>query len=401
MRPSQLTPKDFSSYPPEARALVTREIGTLRQLPLSFLPLLLRETIAYDWKFPVERRELDAQFEYLRSQTPEQLATLMHPFENLTLGPELVAFDWVNDPVQFSEKLSAYLWATHQMDSFREASVDYVHKLNESTSHPTLPVPRLSIVLIGRQANGTGHVLFRKLRAHGVYYSNVNAQGGVAAVLECLSTRAQRYSAVFAHWYIDGGAIPRALPATVATVSYEALEPARVSLADKMIKTMQPGGGGPELLRTELAQMRPSDLNLPETGPEAILSRFKVNLLTQGSGTQIFSTTFVQWTAREVLRRAQPLTLVARFAPRQRDAAFSQLRAELREQDPDGALIDADMAAYYTWLNQERLAGANNARFLVWFEGHEQALIAAPSATPNTVDSSRVDIGNLLNKAMA
>ena len=399
MRPTDLTPKNFSSYPPEARGLVTREIATLRQLPLSFLPLLLRETIAYDWKFPVERQELDSQFNYLRSQTPGQLAALMHPFANLTLSPELVDFDWVNDPVQFSEKLSAYLWATHQMDSFREASVDYVHKLNASTPQPALPVPRLSVVLIGRQANNTGHVLFRKLRPHGVYYSNVNPQNGLAAVLECLFARAKQYPADFAHWYLDGAAIPPTIPPTVATVSYEALEPARVSLAAKMIRTMQPGGGGPELLRTELAQMHPSDLNLPDTGPAAILSRFKVNLLTQGSGTQIFSTTFVQWTAREVLRRAQPLTLVARFAPRQRDAAFSHLRAELREQDPDGALIDADMAAYYTWLNQQRLTGANNARFLVWFEGHQQALIASPSGTPNTVDPSPLALRDLLNKA--
>jgi hypothetical protein len=41
-----------------------------------------------------------------------------------------------------------------------------------------------------------------------------------------------------------------------------------------------------------------------------------VTLLSEGSGVQFFSTTFVQWAAREVLRRAQPVTLFARFAPR-------------------------------------------------------------------------------------
>jgi hypothetical protein len=34
-----------------------------------------------------------------------------------------------------------------------------------------------------------------------------------------------------------------------------------------------------------------------------------------GSGTQIFSTTFVQWAARECLRRAQPETIVLHYAP--------------------------------------------------------------------------------------
>ena len=42
-----------------------------------------------------------------------------------------------------------------------------------------------------------------------------------------------------------------------------------------------------------------------------MLGRFQVKLLTEGSGTQIFSTTFAQWTAREALRRAEALTLVA------------------------------------------------------------------------------------------
>ena len=39
----------------------------LRSLPLSFVPLLLVEVIAYDSKFPAERREIDAQFVYVRS----------------------------------------------------------------------------------------------------------------------------------------------------------------------------------------------------------------------------------------------------------------------------------------------------------------------------------------------
>ena len=42
---------------------------------------------------------------------------------------------------------------------------------------------------------------------------------------------------------------------------------------------------------------------------DQVMQRFDVSLLTEGSGTQIFSTSFAQWAAREALRRAQPLTL--------------------------------------------------------------------------------------------
>lgn len=68
-----------------------------------------------------------------------------------------------------------------------------------------------------------------------------------------------------------------------------------------------------------MARLHPSDLGLHAgTGAKSqdeVLERFELRLLTEGSGTQIFSTVFAQWTAREVLRRAQPLTLLVRFAP--------------------------------------------------------------------------------------
>ena len=119
--------------------------------------------------------------------------------------------------------------------------------------------------------------------------------------------------------------------------------------------------------------------------PDAVLSRFQLSLLTEGSGTQVFSTTFVQWAAREALRRAQPLTLLLRFAPRQRASPMNELLAEAQrkpELDPPGSLIDADMGAYYTWLNQQRLAGAEKSSFLVWFENHNEALAIGPVLGP-------------------
>ena len=53
----------------------------------------------------------------------------------------------------------------------------------------------------------------------------------------------------------------------------------------------------------------------------------------------------------------------------------AQRRPEL---DPQGSLVDADMGTYYTWLNQQRLSGAAEASFLVWFEGHREALVIGP-----------------------
>jgi hypothetical protein len=156
-------------------------------------------------------------------------------------------------------------------------------------------------------------------------------------------------------------------------------------------------GMGPEMLRTHLAQLRPSDLNF-NNGDE-ILDRFRIKMLTEGSGTQIFSTTFAQWTAREALRRAQPLTLLVRFAPRQRQRPMNELLAaitETAELDPAGSLVDADMGAYYNYLNQQRLPGANQSSFLVWFEGHNQAVAIGPATPRGTTSNSAIEMAALL-----
>jgi len=157
-------------------------------------------------------------------------------------------------------------------------------------------------------------------------------------------------------------------------------------------------GMGPEALRTRLAQLRPADLGFHE-GDE-VLDRFRIKMLTEGSGTQIFSTTFAQWTAREALRRAQPLTLLVRFAPRQRQRSMNELLTASMggaELDPVGSLVDADIGAYYNWLNQQRLPGANQSSFLVWFEEHSQALAIGPTTPRGTVSTSSTDLRQLLS----
>jgi hypothetical protein len=50
---------------------------------------------------------------------------------------------------------------------------------------------------------------------------------------------------------------------------------------------------GPEALRSIMARLQPADLRMSGTGDE-ILQRFRLKLLTEGSGTQLFSTSFAQ-----------------------------------------------------------------------------------------------------------
>ncbi len=400
MVPSQLKIEQFNSYPPQARQAVAARIDLFRQLPLSFLPLLLRELIVYDWKFPAEQRELDRQLSYMGSLRHEEIQALMARFAQLHLSPELEHMDWVNRPRQFSEQLTAHLWATHQIDSFRGDALEYGQTMDAITPSEPLPIPRLGIAVIGRGVGDNKYPLFRKLRRWGVYFNQVKPDDGNRILLEAVASRATAHPVPFGHWYIDGGASEAISSGELACVSYGSLDTVRAAVVATMRKAVE-SGTGPEALRTHLAELLPEDVGLNGTGTNAILNRFQLSTLTEGSGTQLFSTTFVQWSAREALRRAQPLTLLVRFAPRQRERPMNELlaRADTKpELDPQKSLIDADMGAYYTWINQRRLSGAEQSSFLVWFEDHNEALAVGPSMPRGTESGSSITIAQLLKE---
>jgi len=397
MLPRDLKPEQFSGYPPEARKLATNYLGALRELPLSFLPSLLREITEYDFKFPPERRALEKELANLASLSQKQLDDWFGGFAQIRISSKLEQFDWVNAPAQFVEQLSAHLWTTHQLDAFRHAATEYADRLRAAVPPEPPPLPRLGITVIGQGVAEYDQPLFRKLRAHGAYFNRVKPENGLQILLEATAARAKAHPGPYVHWYVDGGQEADHDPA-LTCVSYRRLEPVRTALLGKMRNEIQRPGMGPEALRTLLAQVRTADLGLSGSA-DAVLDRFQLKLLTEGSGTQIFSTTFAQWTAREVLRRAQPLTLLVRYAPRQRQRPMNELLSaslDAPQVDPVGSLIDADMGAYYNWLNQQRLAGAEQSSFLVWFEGHSEALAIGPGLPRGTQSSDSADLQQVL-----
>ena len=152
-------------------------------------------------------------------------------------------------------------------------------------------------------------------------------------------------------------------------------------------------GMGPEELRTRMARLVPADLGMDKNG-DPVLDRFKVKLLTEGSGTQIYSTTFAQWTTREVLRRAQAVTLLVRFAPRQRQRPLNELLAA--DQGQSGTRSAWARSSMPTWARtitgsiSSACPALSGPSFVAWFEGHNQA-VAIASIVPQ---GNRIHFGN-------
>ncbi len=398
MLPKDLKAEQFAAYPPQARSLVVANLSVLQQLPLGFAPSLLREAIDYDFKFPAEQSAISRELTFLVSLSQPQIKELFQGFSQLSLSAKLEDFDWINQPAQFVEQLSAYLWTTHQLDAFRKAATDYGDRLRTEAPPEPIPMRRLGIAVIGQGVAIYDAPLFRNLRKHGTYFSQVKPENGLEALLAATASRAKEHPVPYGHWYVDGGQ-PADHSSSLTCVSYQTLEPARSALLKNIDVEINRPGMGPEELRTHLARLLPTDIGMDKAG-DPVLDRFQVKLLTEGSGTQIFSTTFAQWTTREVLRRAQALTLLVRYAPRQRQKPMNEMLSSARgnlEFDFTGSLVDADMAAYYHWMNQQRLPGSEHSSFLVWFEGHSEALAVAPALPHGTESNSRMDLGQIVS----
>jgi hypothetical protein len=400
MKPAELTAASFSIYPAAARAFAQQYLSVLQMLPLPLAVTVLREVSTYDWRFPAERRTLQDQLAWLRSLSGDDRAQVLHGFAQLTLPAETAAEDWVGHPQQFSEKMTAELWATHQIDAFRTAASDYATAWRTAFPEPMPVTPRLGIVVLGTGVRGYNYPLFRKLRPHGVFFAHVDPRGGMEAIFNTVSGRIARSPSPYEHWYIDGGSREPSNESGLTGIDWDGLEPVRNAILQRMQTVIASPSGGPEKLQTVLASTTPADVGMALDKDE-VLGRFAISVLTEGSGTQIFSTTFAQWATREALRRAQPCTLVVRFTLRQRQLPMDELLSGKTNQnipDPEGSLIDADMGAFYTWIDQQRLTGAAQASFIAWSQERNEAVAIGPGFPRGAVGQNPVTVQQLLEQ---
>ena len=154
-------------------------------------------------------------------------------------------------------------------------------------------------------------------------------------------------------------------------------------------------------MRSMLISLTPTESGVDAVSKDPLMQHFITSLFVEGSGTQIYSTSFVQWAARETLRRAQPEQLLVRFAPRQRQRTLNQLfdaATNVEVPDPEGSLRDADIAAYYILLDMLRIADPAHITFLAWRENHGQAVIVSPRAPAGKIDDAQLDLNAALAK---
>ncbi|HEY3987841.1 MAG TPA: hypothetical protein VGM02_00990 [Acidobacteriaceae bacterium] len=398
MTPDQLTAASFSSYPPQARQFATAHLALLKQLPIAVAPAFLREIIVFDWRFPAERRTFERQCVWLESLTPEQRARLLAPFQQIRMPADLAAKDWVGSPQPFLQELTAYLWSSSQIDGYRRAAQDLLAVPLDETPQKD----RFVIVVVGKDAQEPSPQLFRKLAPHGITVRNLQWTPETPRQLHAtLAEHAAKQPSSYTRWYIDGGNPWPHDAGAVELLSYAELRPVRENVLDRMNRFTHSGPGGAEGMRSMLENLHPAESGADAITQDPLMQHFITMLFVEGSGTQIYSTSFVQWAARETLRRAQPEQLLVRFAPRQRQRTLNQLfdaATNVEVPDPEGSLRDADISAYYILLDLLRIADPSHITFLAWRENHGDAVLISPRAPAGKRDDAPIQLADALAK---
>lgn len=376
------------------------QLKLIESLPVPLAAMMMQQLARASKLFPAERRELDRSLQALMPPRKDGAEQGVQMFATIRLSPELQHLDWRSDPMVFVEKMTAELWSSGQIGTFRDAA-----KLLAPTSaaepESPKPAPRFVAVVFDRslRASGSTPFLFRKLREYGTFFPHADDERGTETLGNWIAARATADPEPYAHWRVSGDKWGEGTSGSVMSLSYDGLRPARQQLLAFFNKTRNTeASGGPQGMRQALLRLTPEKIGL-DAIEDQVLRSFALDIFTEGSGTQVYSTTFVQWTVREVLRRAQPQTVLARFAPRSEAISMDRLISHPEIEPPEdgpGSLIDGEMGAYLSYVNLMRLPGAERASFLVWHEGYGQALLIGSGMPRGAQSSSEMNVEKLL-----
>lgn len=380
------------------RSYAETVLPELRELPPPLAALLLQQANRYEVMFPRERRELDETLVRLRLPRSAAAEQALAGFRKLRVPPEVRLPNWEAEPAAYAETFTAAMWSSSQIAAFRAAA----QQVLPAESADDSKVPRAIVIVFDsamRSAEASPQ-LFRRLRPAGTLYTRVKAADTSQPLQEWMGARVLLSQEPYAHWMVSGGlSAAWALPDSVVKLAYGDLRPARLQLLEKMNSARYGGkSGGPEGLRSAMLAMHGRDMGM-RGDDDPILHAFAADVLTGGSGTQLYSTSFVQWTLREMLRRARPRTALAHFSQRNASASMDVRLSNPEAEpplDPAGSLTDAEMHAYMTYINLLRLPAARQASFLVWHPGYRQALLIGPKSTAGSTVADETDLNHLL-----
>ena len=91
-------------------------------LPVPLAAIMMQQISRSDSLFPTERRDLDRMLKSLQPPRSSEMEQAVQVFASLRLSSELRHMDWRRYPADFVDKMTAELWASGQINAFRDAA---------------------------------------------------------------------------------------------------------------------------------------------------------------------------------------------------------------------------------------------------------------------------------------
>jgi hypothetical protein len=348
----------------------------IRRLPITLRPSMNQQVDQFSGLFPFEQARLSRMLDGLASLTPAALAALIAPVRAVENKMGVASWDFTEseDTIENASLLarSPYYaeWRSRVQEFYEAANVSPPVPGDRETGATRLMLTILPASLptdpqtVWRQWDRRGRAMTISGDATRILPLLVAGESGhgIAGVLQ-----SQGSIDPSGLWLIDAGADRGAIPrqssrGNAFILDYDALKPLRTEFlaelnkAPKNIEITDEVRAG--LRRKSWEGLWPDDL-----AGQPRLQRFVIELFLSGNGALIFPNSFVEWTASEVLRRARPRAVIARFGMRIKPKPFTSIAIFENQQkvssvpdtdDPQGSATDSAILARYLWLAASR-----------------------------------------------
>lgn len=348
--------------PPDLKAI-------LPKLPRTFGPALAGQVRGWDLLFPAEQRRIRAQLDYIGDLPRDRARSLFEPVAHIESKMNLRGFD----PTSIEQ--TGILARSPLYPQWRVAVERAFGEIDDGVeaAGSLLHVRHLVICELPAGLSYEDSELWKAIASKGRWVTLekpfYELRGPLVTALHKRPLR-DGLEAIESNWVVNASTAPP--PEAGVFLDWEQLAPLRREFTQRL-NTIRRDLKDVDQTNEEL---RNSNINrfVPSSVAENPRVReFIRNVLLSGNGALIFPSSFVQWTASEALRRAQPQVLYASFGLRARLKPFSSLvlfedqtRANPTPEENDfaGSLLDAQMLAEYVYLSAVRLLPRSAASVL-------------------------------------
>jgi hypothetical protein len=403
----------------EAATLAQKHREVLARLPATVHAFILVELQKWPLLFAPEQRYQRTLLEHFsRLSTPD----LDQSAAGIARIEAEAGVNRITDrnPARFQDEAQALLRKRGLVVAWRQEVDGFFTTIDpalETQLYPADAPRRLVVQLYGSGITVQREKLWSRFKGIGVRVPlNLEGVDGDARFLETLFGARERgaapqlltnamESAPLDAWLIEAHEALHALcdakaggpsAAPVTGLSYDRLRTYRDDLTRALNSKIQSGVESPQAFAAFARGLQIAPPSGALLYSADVLVAFVREVLLAGNGTLITNNTFVEWSAVQALRRAQPRILVTRFGVRDKlkpfssMILFSQARASDHApivQDPVGSFIDVEQLSYYVWLNAEKNPAYRKKTLYLFLAEGVNEMLAIRSDVPTAATS--------------